>query len=67
MENTETEIKSAGIIVAILCALLVAFTQTGCAGSTGWRVEFGVSPIKSLDNRAGLVQETEKPVSKERY
>lgn len=33
MENTETEIKSAGVIVSILCALLVAITQTGCGNT----------------------------------
>ena len=31
---------------------------TGCADSTGWRVDFGVSPVKSLHNEAGLAQDT---------
>jgi hypothetical protein len=50
-----------------LAGLLAAIILSSCAGSTGWRFEIGVSPVKQLDNRAGLTQEAEKPVIKERY
>jgi hypothetical protein len=36
--------------------ILVVLFVTGCATSTGWRFEIGVSPVKSLDNRVGLAQ-----------
>jgi hypothetical protein len=47
------------IISQIAAGLLAAILLTGCAGSTGWRFEIGVSPVKQLDNRAGLTQEKE--------
>lgn len=43
-------------IYILLIALVVL---SSCAGSTGWRFEIGVSPVKQLDNRAGLTQEAE--------
>ena len=45
----------------ILSAILIGLgiSLSACAGSTGWRVEFGISPVKSLNNQAGLKQETE--------
>lgn len=45
------------MIKKITAGLLAALLFTGCAGSTGWRFEIGVSPVKQLDNRAGLTQE----------
>jgi hypothetical protein len=42
-----------------LAGLLAALILSSCAGSTGWRFEIGVSPVKQLDNRAGLTQEKE--------
>jgi hypothetical protein len=53
-------------LASVALGLYILVTTTGCAGSTGWRFEIGVSPVKQLDNRAGLTQETEKPVVKER-
>jgi hypothetical protein len=47
------------IILQALLAVLAVHALTGCAGSTGWRFEIGVSPVKQLDNRAGLTQEKE--------
>lgn len=44
-------------IQIILAVIVIA--QTGCAGSTGWRFEIGVSPVKELSNTAGLKQERE--------
>lgn len=56
------------ISLQIIAGLLAAIILSSCAGSTGWRFEIGVSPVKQLDNRAGLTQETEKPVVKgDRY
>jgi hypothetical protein len=49
----------------IIIVALVVFC-TGCANSTGWRFEIGISPVKSLSNTAGLKQVEEKP-SRERY
>ena len=37
--------------------IVLLMLLTGCAGSTGWRFEIGVSPVKSLNNQAGLTQE----------
>jgi len=39
---------------------IVALMLSGCASSTGWRFEIGVSPVKQLDNRAGLTQEDDR-------
>ena len=47
------------LALQIAMAILAIHILTGCAGSTGWRFEIGVSPVKQLDNRAGLTQETE--------
>lgn len=33
---------------------------TGCSSKTGWRVSFGVAPVKQLDDRQGLTQEKGK-------
>ncbi len=55
------------VLLQVVMFCLAAYLLSGCAGSTGWRFEIGVSPVKQLDNRAGLTQEVEKPVAKERY
>ncbi len=55
------------IILQVTMFCLAAYLLSGCAGSTGWRFEIGVSPVKQLDNRAGLTQETENPVVKGKY
>ena len=39
--------------------LAVALVASGCSGSNGWRVEFGVSPVNSLDNRAQFAKQAE--------
>lgn len=44
--------------------MIVVVMLTGCADSTGWRFEVGISPVKSLTNTAGLKQEEPK---RERY
>lgn len=31
---------------------------TGCGGSTGWRVSFGVSPVTAISDKAELTKET---------
>lgn len=36
--------------------LVIGLLLSGCSGSTGWRVSFGVAPVKSLDDKQGLVQ-----------
>lgn len=45
----------------VLGALLLAFgiSLSACGGSTGWRFEIGVSPVKELSNTAGIKQEME--------
>lgn len=50
----------------IMILAVIAMLATGCANSTGWRFEIGISPVKSLSNTAGLKQQEEKP-SRERY
>lgn len=47
----------AGLWVALLHVVL---SQTGCGGSTGWRVSFGVSPVTAINDQATLVKETKK-------
>ncbi len=46
------------LLAAIICLL------SGCASETGWRFEIGVSPVKELNNQAGLKQ---APPEKVRY
>lgn len=58
----EQECANFSAIIMVLVAIVIMITATGCASSTGWRFEIGVSPVKSLDNRAGLVQEKPKVV-----
>ena len=43
------------ILAAILTALGISLSA--CGGSTGWRFEVGVSPVKELSNTAGIKQE----------
>jgi len=45
------------IILQVTMFCLAAYVLSGCAGSTGWRFEIGVSPVKQLNNQAGLTQE----------
>lgn len=40
----------------ILIAVVVMFFLYGCSGSTGWRVSFGVSPVKQISDKQELVQ-----------
>lgn len=47
------------VVTQILLAYLAIVLLTGCGGSTGWRFEFGVSPVKELSNTAGIKQEVE--------
>lgn len=47
----------------VLACGLVALLS-GCASETGWRFEIGVSPVKELNNQAGLKQ---VPAEKVRY
>jgi hypothetical protein len=42
-------------VIAFGIAAIIAFSA--CSGSTGWRVSFGVSPVKQLDDRQQLTQE----------
>jgi len=42
-----------------LTAALAISILSGCGGSTGWRFEVGVSPVKELNNQAGIKQEIE--------
>lgn len=39
-------------VLSVAYALTIAVLCSGCSSSAGWRVEFGVSPVNSLDNRA---------------
>jgi len=55
--------KIYAILLGITAALGVSILS-GCAGSTGWRFEIGVSPVKELNNQAGLKQE---PALREKY
>lgn len=43
------------LAMVVLCVLSVCVV-TGCANSTGWRVTFGVAPVKSLQDMQGLKQ-----------
>lgn len=44
-------------LVCTAILLLLGISLSACAGSTGWRFEIGISPVKQLDNRAGLTQD----------
>ena len=45
--------------VITLGAIIIVWLS-GCAGSTGWRFEIGISPVKQLNNQAGLEQQKDK-------
>jgi hypothetical protein len=45
--------------IVTLAAIILVWCS-GCAGSTGWRFEIGISPVKQLNNQAGLKQQTEE-------
>ncbi len=45
--------------------LLAVSILSGCASETGWRFEIGVSPVKELNNNAGLKQVVD--ADKKRY
>jgi hypothetical protein len=51
------------LLLAITLFLAVSLLP-GCAPETGWRFEIGVSPVKELNNNAGLKQ---APPEKARY
>jgi hypothetical protein len=55
------------LFLQILSCFLAAVILSSCGGSTGWRVEFGVSPIKSLHNSAGISQEGSRDAIKKVY
>lgn len=57
-KETAINIGVSGFYAWFVYVLLVMATS-GCASSTGWRFEIGISPVKQLDNRAGLSQEKE--------
>jgi len=46
-------------IVGALVLFIVVILLSSCGSATGWRFEIGVSPVKQLDNRAGLSQDKE--------
>ena len=50
------------ILLQLLTAVVAIIILTGCGGSTGWRFEVGVSPVKELSNTAGIKQETDTKV-----
>ena len=45
-----------GLLGGLLIWVLVLSMLNGCASSTGWRFEIGISPVKELSNQAGLKQ-----------
>lgn len=49
-----------GLIGGLVLWVLIISTLSGCAGSTGWRFEIGISPVKELNNQAGLKQQEAK-------
>ena len=47
-------------VIAWLGALIVMLGGSGCSSSSGWRVEFGVSPVNQLDNSAQFRARTDE-------
>ena len=43
-----------GFAVAVL-----ALALSGCSGSTGWRVSFGVSPVTAIDEQQTHTKQTQ--------
>lgn len=60
--NTE---KLMGIVMSLLGAVTVILLLglTACSGTTGWRVSFGVAPVKQIDDRQQLTQEPRRVTS----
>lgn len=60
MNTCENEVRGAGVIVAVIAALLVAITQTGCMQFTGaksidlWGAKFEAN--SGFDVSAGVMQ-----------
>lgn len=61
--NTE---KLMGIVMSLFGAICVILLLglSACSGTTGWRVSFGVAPVKQIDDRQQLTQETHKSGAK---
>lgn len=57
-------LKKAMELRRVIVLSLLAVSVSACASETGWRFEVGVSPVKELNNQAGIKQ---APPSKERY
>lgn len=59
------------MLIKLVCsALLLALgiSLSACGNTTGWRFEVGVSPVKELNNKAGLTQEvTTDSLNKGKY
>ena len=54
---TQNRLTAAALVKRIGILAALAGSLSGCMGSTGWRFEVGVSPVKQLNNQAGLTQE----------
>ena len=43
--------------VKALIGIIAIILMTGCGGSSGWRVSFGVSPVTAINDQQSLEQE----------
>lgn len=66
---TSTEQKVLECIIGSLGGVFVVLLLglTGCSGQTGWRVSFGVSPVKQIDDRQQLTQDVRTVKHKDGY
>lgn len=53
-EKYEVERGLAGVTLVTLVIILVVGLLSGCSGSTGWRVSFGVAPVSQIRDVASL-------------
>jgi hypothetical protein len=49
-----------GLLVSTIIWATLAVYLTGCGGSSGWRVSFGVSPVTQIDDQQSLKQVEDK-------
>lgn len=51
------------VLLAVFCCGLI-IVLSGCGGTTGWNVSFGVNPVTAVDNHQSLNTRESNYVSK---
>ena len=54
MVKTHQDVNWLDIVILMAVCALISAVLSGCGATTGWKVEFGVSPITSVHDEKGL-------------